>query len=41
MKMTCTHLSVHEENDETFVHIDQGTSKYHSPWERTAPEFER
>lgn len=28
-QMTCTHPSVHEENDETFVHFNQGTSKYH------------
>lgn len=33
--------SVHEENDENFVHIDQDTSKYPSPWERPAPEFQR
>lgn len=39
--MTCTHPSVHEENDETSVHIDQGTSIYHPPWERAAPESER
>ena len=29
MQMTCTHPSVHKENDETFVHFNQGTSKYH------------
>lgn len=29
MQMTCTHPSVHEENDATLVHFNQGTSKYH------------
>ena len=36
MKMTCTHPSVREENDETSVHIDQGASIYHPPRERAA-----
>lgn len=28
---------IHEDKGETSVHINQGTSKYHSPWEKVEP----
>lgn len=39
MQMTCTHPSVHEENDATLF-TSAGHTKTPSPWERATPESE-